>query len=30
MRFTKIRLEGAFVVDIEPIIDERGAFARTY
>ena len=30
MRFTETELKGAFVVDLEPMIDERGFFARTY
>jgi dTDP-4-dehydrorhamnose 3,5-epimerase len=28
MRFTETKLEGAFVIEIEPIEDERGFFAR--
>ena len=30
MRFTETRLAGAFVVEIEPRVDERGHFARTF
>jgi dTDP-4-dehydrorhamnose 3,5-epimerase len=30
MRFTPTLLEGVFVIDIEPLSDERGFFARTY
>lgn len=30
MKFTETPLPGAFVIDIEPIEDERGYFARTY
>src|SRR5262249_35004437 len=30
MKLTPIPLQGAFVVDIEPLSDERGFFARTY
>ncbi|MDH4079231.1 MAG: dTDP-4-dehydrorhamnose 3,5-epimerase [Nitrospira sp.] len=30
MRFTETALNGAFVIDLEPIGDERGLFARTW
>lgn len=30
MRFTETALTGCFVVDIEPIADDRGFFARTF
>ena len=30
MRFTETELPGAFVVDIEKLVDERGFFARTW
>lgn len=30
MRFTETKIRGAFVVELEPIADERGFFARTY
>ena len=30
MRFTKTTVEGAWVIDIEPIVDERGLFARAW
>lgn len=30
MRFTETPLAGAYVIDIEPIVDERGFFARTW
>lgn len=30
MRFTGTKLEGAFVIDLEPLSDERGFFARTW
>lgn len=30
MRFTELPLAGAFRVDAEPYVDERGEFARTY
>lgn len=30
MKFTETPLKGAFVIEIEPIEDERGFFARTY
>ena len=30
MRFTKIPIAGAFVVDLEPVTDERGFFARSF
>jgi dTDP-4-dehydrorhamnose 3,5-epimerase len=30
MRFTPTRLAGAYIVDVEPHADERGAFARTF
>jgi dTDP-4-dehydrorhamnose 3,5-epimerase len=30
MRFTETPLAGAFVIDLEPIEDERGFFARTW
>ena len=30
MRFTRLGLPGAFLVELEPRSDERGAFARTY
>lgn len=30
MRFTELFLSGAFRVEAEPYVDERGAFARTY
>jgi dTDP-4-dehydrorhamnose 3,5-epimerase len=30
MIFTETPLAGAFVIDIEPIEDERGFFARTF
>lgn len=29
MIFTELKLKGAFLIDIEPIADERGFFART-
>lgn len=30
MRFTETPLGGAFLIDLEPVEDERGFFARTY
>jgi dTDP-4-dehydrorhamnose 3,5-epimerase len=30
MRFTETRLAGAFIIETEPNIDERGFFARTF
>ena len=30
MRFIEIEVPGAFLVEIEPVIDERGFFARTF
>jgi dTDP-4-dehydrorhamnose 3,5-epimerase len=30
MRFTELPLAGAYVIDVEPFVDERGEFARTY
>lgn len=30
MRFTETKLQGAFIIDIEPIEDERGFFARSF
>lgn len=30
MKFTETELRGAFVIDIEPVEDERGFFARTF
>ena len=30
MIFTETRLSGAFIVDLEPIEDDRGCFARTF
>lgn len=30
MRFEATEIEGVFVVDTDPIVDDRGAFARTY
>jgi dTDP-4-dehydrorhamnose 3,5-epimerase len=30
MKLTRVPLQGAFVVDVEPIPDERGFFARTW
>ena len=30
MRFLPTSIEGAFVVEIEPVVDHRGFFARTY
>lgn len=30
MRITETPLSGAFLIDIEPAVDERGFFARTY
>ena len=30
MKFTKTKLEGVYVIDIEKIEDERGFFARTW
>jgi len=30
LRFTETPLAGAFVIDIEPISDDRGLFARTW
>lgn len=30
MKINKHSLEGAFVIDIEPVVDHRGAFARTF
>jgi dTDP-4-dehydrorhamnose 3,5-epimerase len=30
MRFTETKLVGAFVIDLEPRVDERGFFARTF
>ena len=30
MRFSQFALSGAVVVEIEPLTDERGLFARTF
>jgi len=30
MRYTELRLKGAFVIDLDPIADHRGFFARTF
>lgn len=30
MRFTELKLQGAFLVDLEPRADQRGFFARTF
>lgn len=30
MRFTETCLRGAFVIDLQPLADERGAFTRTF
>jgi dTDP-4-dehydrorhamnose 3,5-epimerase len=30
MRFSEIPLKGAYIIDLEPFIDSRGFFARTY
>lgn len=30
MRFTPIELKGAYVIELEPIIDQRGFFARSF
>jgi dTDP-4-dehydrorhamnose 3,5-epimerase len=30
MKFIRVPLEGAFVVEIEPVVDQRGFFARTW
>lgn len=30
MRFTPLEIKGAFIVDLEPIADERGSFARSF
>jgi len=30
MRFVELGIPGAFLIEIEPLEDERGAFARTY
>lgn len=30
MKFTETPLSGAFVIDLEPFVDERGAFARAF
>jgi dTDP-4-dehydrorhamnose 3,5-epimerase len=30
MRFTPLRLQGAWIIDLEPISDSRGFFARSY
>lgn len=30
MKFNETFLRGAFVIDIEPVVDHRGAFARTF
>ena len=30
MRFTETTLKGSYVIDLEPFVDERGWFARTY
>jgi len=30
MRFTPLNLSGAYIIELEPIIDERGFFARTF
>ena len=30
MKFSEIFLQGAFIIDIEPVADERGLFARTW
>jgi dTDP-4-dehydrorhamnose 3,5-epimerase len=30
VRFTETPLAGAFVIDLEPLVDERGSFARSF
>ncbi len=30
MRFTETKISGAYLIEIEPFIDERGLFARTF
>jgi dTDP-4-dehydrorhamnose 3,5-epimerase len=30
MKFTELPIPGAFLIEIEPIVDERGFFARTF
>jgi dTDP-4-dehydrorhamnose 3,5-epimerase len=30
MKFVPLPLEGAFLIELEPIEDERGCFARTF
>lgn len=30
MRFVRTKLDGALIVEIEPVADERGSFARTF
>jgi len=30
MKFTRTELDGVWIVDLEPHVDERGSFARTY
>jgi dTDP-4-dehydrorhamnose 3,5-epimerase len=30
MRFSETKLRGAFIIDLEPVCDERGFFARTF
>ena len=30
MKFTPLKLSGAYIVEPEPLMDERGIFARTY
>ena len=30
MRFIETKLQGAYILEIEPIVDERGFFARTF
>jgi dTDP-4-dehydrorhamnose 3,5-epimerase len=30
MRFSELQLEGAYVIDLQPHVDERGFFARTF
>lgn len=30
MKFTETRIPGAYIIDVEPIADERGFFARTW
>ena len=30
MKFTETKLKGAFIIELEPFIDLRGSFARTF